>query len=68
MPSLKTLVVGSNLELGLEVTVRNDGEDSYGTTITFFYPPGLSYRRVTEAQVLSPLEWLVAGDQQTPVG
>uniref|UniRef100_A0A8D1UVL2 VWFA domain-containing protein n=1 Tax=Sus scrofa TaxID=9823 RepID=A0A8D1UVL2_PIG len=48
---LKTLVVGSNLELGLEVTVRNDGEDSYGTTITFFYPPGLSYRRVSLASV-----------------
>uniref|UniRef100_A0A8C3W2W8 Integrin subunit alpha X n=1 Tax=Catagonus wagneri TaxID=51154 RepID=A0A8C3W2W8_9CETA len=47
---LKTLVVGSNLELNLEVTVRNDGEDSYGTTVTLSYPPGLSYRRVTGAQ------------------
>nr|XP_031543126.1 integrin alpha-X [Vicugna pacos] len=47
---LKTLVVGSNLELSLEVTVRNDGEDSYGTRVTFFYPPGLSYRRVAVGQ------------------
>ncbi|XP_074202176.1 integrin alpha-X [Camelus bactrianus] len=47
---LKTLVVGSNLELNLEVTVRNDGEDSYGTRVTFFYPPGLSYRRVAVGQ------------------
>ncbi|XP_008512569.2 integrin alpha-X [Equus przewalskii] len=47
---LKTLVVGNNLELNMEVTVRNDGEDSYGTTVTFFYPPGLSYRRVAEGQ------------------
>ncbi|KAI5131979.1 Integrin Alpha-X [Manis pentadactyla] len=47
---LKTLVVGSNLELDMNVTVRNDGEDSYGTTVTFFYPPGLSYRRVAGSQ------------------
>uniref|UniRef100_A0A8C4LUC1 Integrin subunit alpha X n=1 Tax=Equus asinus asinus TaxID=83772 RepID=A0A8C4LUC1_EQUAS len=53
---LKTLVVGNNLELNMEVTVRNDGEDSYGTTVTFFYPPGLSYRRVSlaSAQPLLP--------------
>lgn len=36
----------------MNVTVRNDGEDSYGTTVTFFYPPGLSYRRVAGSQVL----------------
>ncbi|KAK2506729.1 hypothetical protein MC885_017788 [Smutsia gigantea] len=47
---LKTLVVGSNLELNMNVTVRNDGEDSYGTAVTFFYPPGLSYRRVAGSQ------------------
>ncbi|XP_008591417.1 PREDICTED: integrin alpha-X [Galeopterus variegatus] len=47
---LKTLVVGSNLELNAEVTVWNDGEDSYGTTVTFSYPAGLSYRRVAGIQ------------------
>ncbi|XP_057604637.1 integrin alpha-X [Hippopotamus amphibius kiboko] len=47
---LKTLIVGNNLELNLEVRVWNDGEDSYGTTVTFFYPPGLSYRRVAGVQ------------------
>ncbi|XP_008046609.2 integrin alpha-X, partial [Carlito syrichta] len=47
---LKTLVVGSTLELNGEVIVRNDGEDSYGTTVTFFYPAGLSYRCVAEGQ------------------
>ncbi|KAB0384207.1 hypothetical protein FD755_006124 [Muntiacus reevesi] len=47
---LKTLIVGSNLELNLKVRVWNDGEDSYGTTVTFFYPPGLSYQRVTGGQ------------------
>ncbi|XP_068381063.1 integrin alpha-X isoform X2 [Eschrichtius robustus] len=50
---LKTLIVGSNLELNLEVRVWNDGEDSYGTTITFFYPLGLSYRRVAGGQLQS---------------
>ncbi|XP_047390037.1 integrin alpha-X [Sciurus carolinensis] len=47
---MKTLVVGSDLELNAEVTVSNDGEDSYGTTITFSYPAGLSYRRVAGGQ------------------
>ncbi|XP_037670862.1 integrin alpha-X isoform X2 [Choloepus didactylus] len=48
--SLKTLVVGSNLELNAEVTVQNAGEDSYGTTVTFSYPAGLSYRHVAGVQ------------------
>uniref|UniRef100_H0VTJ2 VWFA domain-containing protein n=1 Tax=Cavia porcellus TaxID=10141 RepID=H0VTJ2_CAVPO len=48
---LKTLVVGSNLELNIEVTVSNDGEDSYGTTVTLFYPEGLSYLRVARQQI-----------------
>ncbi|XP_008683564.1 integrin alpha-X [Ursus maritimus] len=43
---LETLLVGSTLELNMKVVVWNDGEDSYGTTVTLFYPPGLSYRRV----------------------
>ncbi|XP_069876314.1 integrin alpha-X-like [Dipodomys merriami] len=47
---LETLVVGNNLDLNVEVTVSNDGEDSYGTTVTFVYPAGLSYRRVTGSQ------------------
>ncbi|XP_045705083.1 LOW QUALITY PROTEIN: integrin alpha-D-like [Phyllostomus hastatus] len=47
---LKTLVVGSNLELNMEVKVWNEGEDSYGTTVTFSYPPGLSFRRVAGSQ------------------
>lgn len=32
----------------------NDGEDSYGTTVTFSYPLGLSYRRVAGSQVVCP--------------
>ncbi|GAB1292757.1 Integrin alpha-X [Apodemus speciosus] len=51
VPNLKTLLVGSNLELDVDVEVSNDGEDSYGTTVTLFYPVGLSFRRVAEGQV-----------------
>ncbi|XP_048189029.1 integrin alpha-X-like [Perognathus longimembris pacificus] len=47
---LQTVVVGSTLDLNVNVTVSNDGEDSYGTTVTFIYPAGLSYRRVTGSQ------------------
>ncbi|XP_032957028.1 integrin alpha-X [Rhinolophus ferrumequinum] len=47
---LKSLVVGTHLELTTEVTLCNDGEDSYGTTVTFSYPLGLSYRRVAGSQ------------------
>ncbi|XP_035297183.1 integrin alpha-X isoform X1 [Cricetulus griseus] len=51
-PDLETLVVGSDLELTVDVTVSNDGEDSYGTTVTLLYPVGLSFRRVAEGRVL----------------
>uniref|UniRef100_A0A8C0I310 Integrin subunit alpha D n=1 Tax=Balaenoptera musculus TaxID=9771 RepID=A0A8C0I310_BALMU len=47
---LQTLVVGSSLELNVTVTVWNEGEDSYGTVISFYYPAGLSYRRVLRMQ------------------
>ncbi|XP_021501487.2 integrin alpha-X isoform X1 [Meriones unguiculatus] len=50
---LKTLVVGSDLELNVNVMVANDGEDSYGTTVTLSYPVGLSFTRVADAH-LSP--------------
>nr|XP_019572762.1 PREDICTED: integrin alpha-X-like [Rhinolophus sinicus] len=50
LSGLKSLVVGTHVELTMEVTVWNDGEDSYGTTVTFSYPLGLSYRRVAGSQ------------------
>ncbi|KAL8176578.1 UNVERIFIED_CONTAM: hypothetical protein K2H54_036538 [Gekko kuhli] len=43
---LDTLVVGQDLELNATVFFRNDGEDSYGSNLTFVYPSALSYRRV----------------------
>ncbi|ELW66315.1 Integrin alpha-D [Tupaia chinensis] len=47
---LQTLMVGNSLELNVTVTVWNEGEDSYETAITFYYPAGLSYRRVSGTQ------------------
>ncbi|XP_072452917.1 integrin alpha-M-like isoform X2 [Notamacropus eugenii] len=47
---LQTLVVGSSQELNMTVTVGNQGEDSYGTLVTFLFPPGLSLRRVSGIQ------------------
>lgn len=49
--SLRTLVVGSSQNFNVTLTVRNQGEDSYGTQVAFFYPPGLSYRTVSGVQV-----------------
>uniref|UniRef100_A0A6I8P218 VWFA domain-containing protein n=1 Tax=Ornithorhynchus anatinus TaxID=9258 RepID=A0A6I8P218_ORNAN len=49
--SQQTLVVGTSPDLSVTVTVRNEGEDSYGTMVTFSYPPGLSLRRVSVLQV-----------------
>nr|XP_051690911.1 integrin alpha-X isoform X1 [Oryctolagus cuniculus] len=65
---LKILVVGNNLELNAEVTVRNDGEDSYGTTVTFSYPAGLSYRRVAGAQTQLQLQPLRLTCDSVPSG
>ncbi|XP_020860196.1 integrin alpha-M-like isoform X2 [Phascolarctos cinereus] len=48
--SLQTLVVGNHQELNVTVTVRNEGEDSYWTLVTFIHPPGLSFRRVSGIQ------------------
>uniref|UniRef100_A0A8C6CV76 Integrin subunit alpha M n=1 Tax=Moschus moschiferus TaxID=68415 RepID=A0A8C6CV76_MOSMO len=51
---LDTLVVGGPRDLNVTLTVRNQGEDSYRTQVTFFYPSGLSYRRVSGGQVAKP--------------
>nr|XP_055221954.1 integrin alpha-X isoform X1 [Gorilla gorilla gorilla]XP_055221955.1 integrin alpha-X isoform X1 [Gorilla gorilla gorilla] len=67
-PGLKTLLVGSNLELNAEVMVWNDGEDSYGTTITFSHPTGLSYRYVAEGQKQGQLRSLHLTCDSAPVG
>ncbi|CAM5118616.1 unnamed protein product [Eretmochelys imbricata] len=43
---LSTLVVGVTPELNTTVSIQNRGENSYSTTVRFFYPTALSYRRV----------------------
>nr|KAF6440841.1 integrin subunit alpha M [Rousettus aegyptiacus] len=48
--SLDTLVVGGPRDFNVTLIVRNQGEDSYRTKVTFFYPPGLSYRTVSGVQ------------------
>ncbi|XP_017370940.1 integrin alpha-X [Cebus imitator] len=67
-PGLKTLLVGSNLELNAEVMVWNDGEDSYGTTITFSHPAGLSYRHVAQGQKQGQLRSLRLTCDSAPAG
>ncbi|KAK7812109.1 hypothetical protein U0070_004570, partial [Myodes glareolus] len=58
-----TLVVGDTQEFNLRVTVRNNGEDSYGTTATFYYPAGLSYRKVSASQnPLTQKPWRVESE------
>ncbi|XP_044089248.1 integrin alpha-M isoform X1 [Neovison vison] len=52
---LDTLVVGALRDFNVTLTVRNQGEDSYRTQVTIFYPPGLSYRRVSVTQ--KQLSW-----------
>lgn len=52
--SLDTLVVGDPHGFNVTLTVRNEGEDSYRTQVTFYYPSGLSYRKVLKAQVAKP--------------
>uniref|UniRef100_A0A8C0L3G3 Integrin subunit alpha M n=1 Tax=Canis lupus dingo TaxID=286419 RepID=A0A8C0L3G3_CANLU len=54
---LDALVVGSSQDFNVTLTVRNEGEDSYRTQVTFFYPPGLSYRRLSVVQQLSWRRW-----------
>ncbi|CAO2583473.1 Integrin alpha-M [Lemmus lemmus] len=61
-----TLVVGDPRDFNLRVTVRNDGEDSYGTKATFYYPAGLSYRKVSASQnPLTQKPWRVASEPST---
>uniref|UniRef100_A0A8C8VKN1 VWFA domain-containing protein n=1 Tax=Pelusios castaneus TaxID=367368 RepID=A0A8C8VKN1_9SAUR len=49
--SLSTLVVGVTPELNTIVSIQNRRENSYGTTVRFFYPAAVSYRRVLLVQV-----------------
>ncbi|XP_034275754.1 integrin alpha-X-like [Pantherophis guttatus] len=50
---LQTLDVGLTPEFTITASLQNHGEDSYGSTLRFFYPAGLSYRKVTLLQQAS---------------
>ncbi|KAF6124913.1 integrin subunit alpha M [Phyllostomus discolor] len=50
LKNLDTLMVGGSQDFTVMLTVRNQGEDSYRTEVSFFYPPGLSYRTVSGIQ------------------
>uniref|UniRef100_A0A2K5C0G5 Integrin subunit alpha X n=1 Tax=Aotus nancymaae TaxID=37293 RepID=A0A2K5C0G5_AOTNA len=56
---LDYLVVGGPREFNVTATVRNDGEDSYRTQATFFFPPGLSYRVSRPQNQRSQRPWRV---------
>uniref|UniRef100_A0A286X9B0 Integrin subunit alpha M n=1 Tax=Cavia porcellus TaxID=10141 RepID=A0A286X9B0_CAVPO len=48
--NLHTLVVGDSQEFNVLLTVRNQGEDSYGTKAALYFPAGLSYRKASAIQ------------------
>uniref|UniRef100_K7GHG1 VWFA domain-containing protein n=1 Tax=Pelodiscus sinensis TaxID=13735 RepID=K7GHG1_PELSI len=63
---LSTLVVGVMPEFNITVSIQNHGENSYSTTVRFFYPAALSYRRVLLLQV--PRCTLGMGWERGPAG
>ncbi|XP_043373192.1 integrin alpha-M-like [Dermochelys coriacea] len=48
---LSTLVVGVTPELNTTISIQNRGENFYSTSVRFFFPAALSYRRVLLLQV-----------------
>ncbi|XP_004623053.1 integrin alpha-M [Octodon degus] len=50
LAKLQTVVVGDPQGLNVTLTVKNEGEDSYRTQVTLYYPVGLSYRKVSMIQ------------------
>ncbi|XP_068103387.1 integrin alpha-M-like [Hyperolius riggenbachi] len=46
--SVRQLMVGEDLDIGVNISVKNEGDDSYNARVLLPFPSGLSYRRVTE--------------------
>ncbi|CAM2115065.1 unnamed protein product [Caretta caretta] len=59
---LSTLVVGISPELNITVSIENRGENSYSTTVRFFYPAALSYRRVLLLQAIFVTTFAVSSE------
>lgn len=53
-PRLETVVVGVTDVVDVTVTLRNRGEDSYGTTVQLHHAAALSYRKAVVLQVTPP--------------
>ena len=53
-PRLETVVVGVTDVVNVTVTLRNRGEDSYGTTVQLHHAGALSYRKAVVLQVTPP--------------
>nr|XP_004671094.2 integrin alpha-M isoform X2 [Jaculus jaculus] len=67
---LDTLVVGDSQDFNIKVTVRNEGEDSYGTQVTIYFPPDLDFRKASVVQNQhSQRPWhLGCGSSSSPEG
>uniref|UniRef100_A0AAX7SLS8 VWFA domain-containing protein n=1 Tax=Astatotilapia calliptera TaxID=8154 RepID=A0AAX7SLS8_ASTCA len=46
-----TLLVTENNYFNVTIHLKNDGDDSYNTSLIMFYPPGLSFSRMTLIKV-----------------
>ncbi|XP_037115955.1 integrin alpha-D isoform X1 [Syngnathus acus] len=43
-----TLLVAEESYFNMSITIANHGDDSYNTSLTMYYPPGLSYSRMSQ--------------------
>ncbi|XP_047435393.1 integrin alpha-M-like [Mugil cephalus] len=50
----KTLLVAENNYFNVSVNFTNHGDDSYNTSLTMHYPPGLSFSRMASAKATRP--------------
>ncbi|XP_061581094.1 integrin alpha-D isoform X2 [Cololabis saira] len=49
-----TLVVKENNYFNVSISLNNHGDDSYNTSLTMFYPPGLSFSRMILSKASRP--------------
>lgn len=49
-PNTDRYTIGSNKQLVLDVTVRNNGEDAYESMFYLFMPPTINYRGINETR------------------
>nr|XP_019939706.1 PREDICTED: integrin alpha-M-like [Paralichthys olivaceus] len=49
-----TLLVAEDNYFNVSITLSNHGDDSYNTSLTMYYPPGLSFSRMTLVEASRP--------------